>query len=367
MQIYSARHSSGLYLERYDLITGEKTRLTRNQKDLGWDPGPLRASGGRVALQSRGSSDRSTTGVTSVTGTTRSRRRAKASACGSKICTIDYASLVYAVSAETLIPLLPFNSLPVGVCSRSQNLVDVLPTGRIIFEDTSFNDVRGDCSIQRGHVDLIASDPDGTLTTLSQQDLPAGPALAPGGPPLDPGVYYNQDIPAGDQRAVAFSSNRVIRKVDGAGYEFGDVTTGETGTFPYAITKRIWELSRDAHVLSTRRTARFPRTRLYTNIKDFSQQTSLNRPGHLSFFHFCGDHILEITHKGTKFNDKLQPNYWRLALRDTNGSGQGRLTRTLIRGTDFTSCDDNYALFEVPLSKRSTDKRTVVVPLTPSS
>ncbi|MBJ7348180.1 MAG: hypothetical protein JHC87_06385 [Thermoleophilaceae bacterium] len=258
----------------------------------------------------------------------------------------ESSSIVHAV-AGNFVPVSVLEDPPAAdVCALSERLVDVLVDGRLIIESTHMEGLNGECGMQRARQTLTAVSPDGSMQALHET------RSAWGIHSIDP-----------DQWTIALSGQLAFIRFSGGETIATNLLTGMQSTMPFALDKRLWELSQDGRMLATQPVHKLPQTNLYTNAADVTSKVVLETPGQVSFFHFCGNQILEISRTGKRQSIKDGRRYWGLALRDLGGVHTGSVKKRLRRGTNFVGCDAQQAVFSVPRKNSNSRPKLTAVSL----
>ncbi|MBJ7348407.1 MAG: hypothetical protein JHC87_07535 [Thermoleophilaceae bacterium] len=257
------------------------------------------------------------------------------------------SSSVARAVADEIVPVSVLEDPPAaGVCSLNERLVDVLTDGRLIFESTHLEGLNGECGMQRARQTLTAVSPDGSTQVLRET------RSAWGIHSVDP-----------DEWTIALSGQLEFTRFTGGETIAANLLTGVQVTVPFALDKRFWELSQDGRMLTTQPVHKLPQTNLYTNAADLASKVVLQTPGQVSFFHFCGGQILEISRTGKRQSIKDGRRYWGLAVRDLAGVHTGSVKERLRRGTNFVGCDGQQAVFSEPRKGSNSRRKLTAVSL----
>ncbi|MBJ7348856.1 MAG: hypothetical protein JHC87_09845, partial [Thermoleophilaceae bacterium] len=203
---------------------------------------------------------------------------------------------VYRAAAGKVIPIGTLQDpKPAGICDQGERLVDVLVDGRVIVESNRMEGLNGACDVQHLRQTVTAVSPDGALQVLRESVSPWGVK------------------PDGQQSTLAISGSLLFTSFPGGEIATANLTSGIETPLPYAVHKRFWELSQDGRMLTTQPVHKLPQTNLYANATDVASKVVLETPGQVSFFHFCGGQILEISRVGKRQSIKDGRRYWSLA------------------------------------------------------
>ncbi|MBJ7348852.1 MAG: hypothetical protein JHC87_09825, partial [Thermoleophilaceae bacterium] len=210
----------------------------------------------------------------------------------------DFESVirVYRAAAGKVIPIGTLQDpKPAGICDQSERLVDVLVDGRVIVESNRMEGLNGACDVQHLRQTVTAVSSDGALQVLRESVGPWGVK------------------PDRQQFTLAISGSLLFTSFPGGEIAATNLASGVETPLPYAVHKRFWELSQDGRMLTTQPVHKLPQTNLYTNAADIASKVVLETPGQVSFFHFCGGQILEISRVGKRQSIKDGRRYWSLA------------------------------------------------------
>lgn len=258
----------------------------------------------------------------------------------------DTSIRVYRAAAGKVIPIgtLP-EPRPAGICEQRERLVDVLVDGRVIVESNRMEGLNGACDVQHLRQTVTAVSPDGAMQVLRESVSPWGVK------------------PDGQQSTLAISGSLLLTTFPGGEIATANLVTGAEGTVPYAVHKRFWELSQDGRMLTTQPVHKLPQTNLYASAADLTSKVVLATPGQVSFFHFCGTQILEISRVGKRQSIKDGRRYWGFGLRDLGGTHTASSKKRLRRGTNFVGCDARQAVFSVPRQDSNLQPKLTAVSL----
>jgi hypothetical protein len=237
---------------------------------------------------------------------------------------------------------------PSGVCNDDAYLIDVTKNGAVIFATTWQEGLAGTCQVTRTHRETRSIDPHGSVKALSSYVGAWGTHR------------LSQSLPGISSSAWALEDSSVAWADDNhllTGFPGGEIWLERLDSLakirmPYVLNKRILEFSDDGSMLSSRYAHMIPHTSLYPDPMAPANTKPLNRKRMISYFHFCGDKIVEIARRGRKLYQDRHVKWWRVSVRDLGGNWQRTLTRKLRRGTNFRGCDAQVARFTSPTGGR---------------
>lgn len=228
-------------------------------------------------------------------------------------------------------------------CYSRARLITINPAAEIVVDDMRATGLNGQCVIQRPHSTLTAIAADGSSRLL--QEL-KGPWSTPG---------LQQRFGRLSQGAGDWAIWREDNYSDSGRAGLMNLATGEFSNRPempddlshpeVAIDGRM--LVNDAGFRST----------LFTDPKDPAAQVLFKRRYRTSWFHFCGEKILEVTRRSSPDDGKRKRrafangSRWNLWILNMNGQRERRLPQRLRRGTGFEACDAGQAVFHRYLHK----------------
>lgn len=253
-------------------------------------------------------------------------------------------------------PLITRNANPAGdSCWARARLITINPAAEIVTEDLRIAGRGGQCTIQRPLSTLFAVAADGTSRTLLDRK----------------GAW-----------STSADTDSLGRLTHGFGdwlisHEPGSVTDGRTGLLNIAsgeYTELIDapseyprpEISAQGQLLVNGQHAAGTFAKLFTDPRNLAAQVVLARRNRTSWFHLCGEKILEISRRGTTNymyappspprRSGKRPAYsngsrWNLWILNMQGQRERRLPQRLRRGTGFEACDAGQAVFHRYLRK----------------
>jgi hypothetical protein len=225
-----------------------------------------------------------------------------------------------------------------GACGTRVGLVGSGADGRLLIEDRSYAGANGACDLVRATSSFRwrAAPDEGAEAyghvsgwALSRTDT-AVEYVAPG---------------QGDWAFTRTAGGGYYDDEDNVRAGLRNLRTGELSEFTFApqIGRRI-ELSADGRLLLNDPAQEDRGSRIFTDPHNLNAVVTLRRKGSLSWFHLCGDSILEISRR-ERTRRHRSGSQWNLYLRDLDGNVVRRVKQRLDRGTDFEACNGDNAYF----------------------
>ncbi|MFY9470148.1 MAG: hypothetical protein WAP37_08550 [Solirubrobacterales bacterium] len=273
-------------------------------------------------------------------------------------------------------------------CLSTARLIAISAAGEVIAEDRSYIGRAGNCTLQRAHSQLIAIAADGTTRDLLSR-VGAWSAGQRSGSiaELTPGTgdwmrALEGDPLSGSSLATLnpFTGESAFT-LDAPGAD-GDVEIGPDGRM----------LLPGPHYDDYYGPSDSGGSTLLTDPRDLSKSVNLRRNGFTSYFHLCGEKLIEISLRGGRSGYAYPParpgrresraqsrkriranarhenkRTWSISIRNADGTLEARLPTRLKRGTAFETCDAGTAFFHRAIPKGKGKIRQFPVPLSASA
>lgn len=234
-----------------------------------------------------------------------------------------------------------------GVCDSRVRLVNVDSTGGVVYSEETVDGRNGKCDLVRVSTAFKRLAPDGVTTDLH---------ITKSGWAVEQADVEEFSLRAGPGAWYARS--------EGGDTFFGalNVETGRTSQAPMMVSSagRL-EITKDGRVLRQAFTEQKRRFFILNRTpENFSDRVNFQRGGHTTWFHICGEKVLEISRK-RKPRKRGGGRFWYLHVRNFDAVVERQLPAKLPRGTVFNGCDAETALFSRTVRKGRV--RQVAVPL----
>lgn len=261
---------------------------------------------------------------------------------------------VYVAENNNFVPVLGKDvKAPDGTCSWGERLVDVQSNGTVVIEDWRVEGFDQTCEITRRYREVVIVAADKTTRRLASTVTPWGQG----------GNRYDDQAWEEEGNAVAFVAGLLVTDDGGGSYKLTAVESLSTQFLPDALGDRLWEVAADGRMISLQNRGKRPTTSLFASIAKPTAGSSLDRRNRISYFHFCGDKILEVVRKGKATRERKRSRFWRLMVRNSQGRAPKTLKRQINIGSHFVGCDGDYAHFAESDLRRYWHRKAVAVAL----